>query len=467
MSSYYLLFLSPDIVHEYISSGQTRITLHHPATHLQVEDRIIPVRRSGEEETILPVVYQITSVNRNVGTVTLQVEDIYNRSIRLAEVTHPQILQHALRKVHSNVINEAALLAPNLVDPLMETLEGKRMEEKILLASIKHYITARGYYFDDETLANYHICLKTRPFVILAGLSGTGKSKLSQLYAEALGHKQRYLRLPVRPNWNDDRYLLGHLNVITGEYVTEPAVEFILEANQDQDQLYFFCLNEMNLAHVEYYFSQFLSAMEEERSQDRQILLLSKREQKILEQQENSQHLPSRLLIPTNLFFTGTINVDETTQPISDKVIDRANTLEFFTVDLDKIPQPSTLPDPITLASFTWKSYQVKTPDTTFREPIIEISKILNKANLGLGYRVLRDIELYVANSKNLLDPLVAFDLQVKQRILPRVRGTEVISNMIDDLLKLLKQNKLSRSEQRLDEMKSRLKRDDYTSFWR
>jgi 5-methylcytosine-specific restriction endonuclease McrBC GTP-binding regulatory subunit McrB len=303
--------------------------------------------------------------------------------------------------------------------------------------------------------------------VILAGLSGTGKSKLSQLYAEALGHKQRYLRLPVRPNWNDDRYLLGHLNVITGDYVTEPAVEFILEANQDQDQLYFFCLDEMNLAHVEYYFSQFLSAMEEEQPEDREILLLSKREQKILQQQENSQQVPSRLLIPPNLFFTGTINVDETTQPISDKVIDRANTLEFFTVDLDKIPQPTALPDPITLSSFTWQSYQVKTPDTTFRDHIIEISKILNKANLGLGYRVLREMELYVANSKQLLDPLVAFDLQVKQRILPRVRGTEVVKSMMEDLQKFLKQHHLLHSEQRLNEMRSRLNRDGYTSFWR
>jgi 5-methylcytosine-specific restriction endonuclease McrBC GTP-binding regulatory subunit McrB len=460
MSNYYLLFLSPEVVREYISSDQARITLHHSATHLQVDDRIIPVRTSGEE-TILPVVYQITSVNRNAGTITFQVEDVYQRAVSL------QVLQHASKNTHNLIQNEAMFLGPKIFNSVIDALGGKRLEEKALLDSIKHYITARGYYFDDETLANYHICLKTRPFVILAGLSGTGKSKLSQLYAEALGHKQRYLRLPVRPNWNDDRYLLGHLNVITGEYVTEPAVEFIMEANQDQDQLYFFCLDEMNLAHVEYYFSQFLSAMEEERPEDREILLLSKREQKILEPQENSQQVPSRLLIPTTLFFTGTINVDETTQPISDKVIDRANTLEFFTVDLDKVPQPTALPDPITLSSFTWKSYQVKTPDMTFRDHIIEIGKILNKANLGLGYRVLREMELYVANSKQLLDPLVAFDLQVKQRILPCVRGTEIISNMIDDLVKFLKQNKLPRSEQRLDEMKSRLKRDGYTSFWR
>ncbi len=462
MSNYYLLFLSPDIVHEYISSGQSRITFHYPALQVQVDDRILLVRAS-REKTILPFVYQITSVNRSAGTLTMQMEEVYNRAVSSGEDTTLPIL----RDIRHQVSPDPSPLSQEIFRQVLDALGGKRLEEQALLDCIKRYITARGYYFDDETLANYHICLKTRPFVILAGLSGTGKSKLSQLYAEALGHTSRYLRLPVRPNWNDDRYLLGHLNVITGEYVTEPAVEFILEANQDQDQLYFFCLDEMNLAHVEYYFSQFLSAMEEERPEDRHILLLSKREQKILEQQENSQHLPSRLLIPTNLFFTGTINVDETTQPISDKVIDRANTLEFFMVDLDKIPQPTTLPDPITLSSFTWKSYQVKIPDTTFREPIIEISKILNKANLGLGYRVLREMELYVANSKQLLDPLVAFDLQVKQRILPRVRGTEVISTMVDDLLKFLKQNKLPRSEQRLDEMKSRLKRDGYTSFWR
>ncbi len=84
-----------------------------------------------------------------------------------------------------------------------------------------------------------------------------------------------------------------------------------------------------------------------------------------------------------------------------------------------------------------------------------------------MGYRILRDIELYIANSKNLLDPRVAFDLQIKQRILPRIRGTEVISSMLEELYTFLKQNNLSRSEQRLDEMKSRLKRDGYTSFWR
>src|SRR5437588_12321918 len=159
---------------------------------------------------------------------------------------------------------------------------GFLLEERDLLEHIKCYIAAKGYYFDDETIYNYHICLKTRPFVILAGLSGTGKSKLSQLYAEAMSHtvqNKRYLRLAVRPGWNDDRYLLGYLNSITGEYVTELAVDFIIKAEEERDNLYFFWLDEMNFAQVEYYFSYFLRALEEDKQSVCLIPLISDRDQ--------------------------------------------------------------------------------------------------------------------------------------------------------------------------------------------
>ena len=103
----------------------------------------------------------------------------------------------------------------------------------------------------------------------------------------------------------------------------------------------------------------------------------------------------------------------------------------------------------------------------SYRSQIVEIGNLLNKADMGLGYRVLREIGLYLANSENLLSPEVAFDLQVKQRILPRVRGTEAIRGVLDELLAFMKQNGLPRSEQRLSEMKFRFKRDGYTNFWR
>jgi 5-methylcytosine-specific restriction endonuclease McrBC GTP-binding regulatory subunit McrB len=184
------------------------------------------------------------------------------------------------------------------------------LSEKDLLEYIQRYIAAKGYYFEKETLYNYHICLKTRPFVILAGLSGTGKSKLPKLYAEALGHtfeNKHYLRLPVRPTWNDDRYLLGYLNTITGEYMTESAVDFVIKAENDFYNLYFFCLDEMNLAHVEYYFSQFLSALEEDEPHHRTITLLNEKTLERLTAHNSAIDVPSTILISPNLLITGTV----------------------------------------------------------------------------------------------------------------------------------------------------------------
>lgn len=431
----------------------------------EVDDKLLLMPLKREHPAILPYATKIINVNRQASTMTLEIEEAYNKSVPLAMVID----------ILSNTSNEelpAGLKRISQVNfnAIIEHMGGVRLQEGELLAQVQRYIAAKGYYFDDETLYNYHICLKTRPLVILAGLSGTGKSKLSQLYAEAVTHAiqhHRYLRLAVRPSWNDDRYLLGYLNTITGEYITEPAVDFILQAEQDDDNLYFFCLDEMNLAHVEYYFSQFLSALEEDEPIQRKIPLISERSQQRLAAQGKSVDVPASVTIPANLLFTGTINVDETTQPLSDKVIDRANTIEFFAVDLDKIPERQPEPDTVAVSAWTWHSYQARQPDNTYRARIVEIGKILSKADMGLGYRVLHEIELYLANSKNLLSPEVAFDLQVKQRILPRVRGTEAIGGVLDEFIGFTKRYNLPRSEKRLDEMKFRLKRDGYTNFWR
>ena len=355
-------------------------------------------------------------------------------------------------------------------EDIVALMGGALLNEEDLLKHVTKFISARGYYFSDETIANYHICLKTRPFVILAGLSGTGKSKLSQLYAEAIGHtvqNGRYLRLAVRPSWNDDRFLLGYLNSITGEYVTEPAIEFVINAERDRENLYFFCLDEMNLAHVEYYFSQFLSAMEEESTADRRIYLFSEVAQRRLQAQGKLVDVDRIVIVPDNLLFTGTINVDETTQPISDKVIDRANTIEFFDIDLSKVPDRQPTPEPVRVSTSTWNSYRAVRPDNSVRKQVMELNDILNKSGLGLGYRVLREIELYMANNTGILDPKSAFDLQVKQRILPRVRGTAAIMGILRELISYMKAHNLNHSGSRLEEMENRLKRDGYTSFWR
>ncbi|GCF08504.1 McrB family protein [Dictyobacter arantiisoli] len=459
MSKSYLLYLSSSSSSRPISAQQSRLLLNQHATHMQVGDRILLVQ-DQKEKNILPVVYIVEALNRGTGALTLKRDKIYNQTVKLADIATIPSLQR------NSIQNSTQQLSDNDLTFVIETMMGgSRMEERSLLDTIAAYITDRGYYFERETLDNYHICLKTRPFAILAGLSGTGKSKLSQLYAEALGHKKHYLRLPVSPNWYSDQALLGYFDTISGQYITEQAADFILKANQDTDNLYFICLDEMNLAHVEHYFAQFLSAMEEEDPEERTVRLMA---DNVYQRLEEKASLQPKLQLPTNLFFTGTINVDETTKSISDKVIDRANTLEFFSVDLEKAPLPAEIPpSPLNISAYTWQSYVSTRRDTTFRPQLSEISKILNRADMGLGFRILHDIERYLANSQELLEPGVAFDLQVKQRILPRVRGTETIKKNIDELHAFARNNGLSRTENRLDAMKYRLQRDGYTSFWR
>ncbi|GHO82282.1 McrB family protein [Dictyobacter formicarum] len=451
----------------------------------EIDDHIFLLHKM--EKCILPYEFIVVKMNRDHGTFVVKVSVIYQQAIPLPAInlllsedqTKGDFTQISKREVKAmtslmRILSSTTILSPEQaaststasrqIDQAEE--EDIIFDEREVLDYVKDYIRNKGYYFEDEALYNYHICLKTRPFVILAGLSGTGKSKLAQLYTEALGQQQHFKRLSVRPNWNDDRYLLGYLNTVTGEYITEPAVEFIMDAMKDQRNLYSLCLDEMNLAHVEYYFSQFLSAMEEDQPKDRCISLLSKRAQAQLER-EKKENIFTEIYLPENLLFTGTINIDETTQPISDKVIDRANTIEFFNVDLEKIPEPRETSDPLRVSAKAWQSYQVKKPDTSYQSTIIEINKILKQADIGIGYRILHEIGLYMANNNGLLDTQVAFDLQVKQRILPRVRGTENIEKMLNELLAFSKSNKLTRTERRLTEMKNRLKRDGYTSFWR
>jgi 5-methylcytosine-specific restriction protein B len=197
-------------------------------------------------------------------------------------------------------------------------------KEQIILHSINDLIKKSGFTFSLLQITNYYLSLKTKPFVILTGISGTGKTKITELFAKAVceDFEKQYLLLPVRPDWNDDRNLIGYYNPLTKQYQTTPFLDFIMKAAQDPENPYFVCLDEMNLARVEYYFSTFLSAME---SGSKEISLSG-----------FNGDMEYKTSIPSNLFFTGTVNMDETTYRFSPKVLDRANTIEFHEIDLLK-----------------------------------------------------------------------------------------------------------------------------------
>ena len=194
-----------------------------------------------------------------------------------------------------------------------------------LLNWICQYVQQRGFTFTREVVADYYVSLKTKPFVILTGVSATGKTGLTQLVASALsgpdaGH---YLLVPVSPDWTDDTYLLGYYNVIQERQIETAFSKFYRWSSDVRSEPFFVCLDEMNLAKVEHYFSHFLSKMETGE-------------------------------LPPNLFITGTVNVDESTYLFSKKVLDRANTIEFNEVYLFDKPGGGSIQD-----NFTWAERQV------------------------------------------------------------------------------------------------------------
>ena len=134
--------------------------------------------------------------------------------------------------------------------------------------TINDYLSSQGFYFEESTVSAFYTALKTKGFVILAGLTGTGKTKLPQLFYELVADdgKQR-LFLPVRPDWRDSKPLVGYYNPITKEYDSTDLLNLIIKAKENWEKEvdkrpYFVLLDEMNLARVEYYFADFLSVLE-------------------------------------------------------------------------------------------------------------------------------------------------------------------------------------------------------------
>ncbi|MDI6553779.1 McrB family protein [Leuconostoc falkenbergense] len=134
------------------------------------------------------------------------------------------------------------------------------------LMDLHEYIQERGFYYSLDQIYNFYVSLKTKPFVIITGISGSGKSKIVDLFAEYIGkvndNNDNYEIVPVKPNWTDSRGLFGFHNIITETYEITPTLQLFLRANQNPEKPYFLILDEMNLAKVEYYFSDFLSLLE-------------------------------------------------------------------------------------------------------------------------------------------------------------------------------------------------------------
>lgn len=215
----------------------------------------------------------------------------------------------------------------------------------------------------DSTYRPYITAIKSKPFLLLAGISGTGKSRIVRELARACWDEgsaefkaqkpKNFEMVQVKPNWHDSSELIGYVSRIDGvRYVVGPFLKFMVKAINDPDTPYFLCLDEMNLAPVEQYFAEYLSVVESRKRQEDGTITTdpivdysNTDEYKSLIDQlfpdddtQRSQYLTEkggkRLSIPTNLIVVGTVNMDDTTFSFSRKVLDRAMTIEMNEVNL-------------------------------------------------------------------------------------------------------------------------------------
>lgn len=378
--------------------------------------------------------------------------------------------------------------------------EDNLSEEKKIINKVKSYIEYKGFSYNGELIENFYLSLKSKPFVILAGTSGTGKTRLVKLFAEAVGATSdngRYKLVSVRPDWSDSSDLFGHVN-LQGKFVQGAITDFIKDAMDNTDKPYFLCLDEMNLARVEYYLSDFLSIIETRKRDEDNGQIIT--DEIVLDEAARENY--EGLYLPENLYVIGTVNMDETTFPFSKKVLDRANTIEFsyvnlepdFGTDVENVESVEQDNDFLRTEYIILKT-DTETSDQAFITKVCTelqaINETLQEANAHVGYRVRDEIVFYMLNNEKskLLEYNDALDNEIMQKILPRIQGSgaatkdllcELFKKFAGDYSGLSQEQtwkqmktyiganacKYKKSAEKICYMMRRFEEDGFTSYW-
>lgn len=345
--------------------------------------------------------------------------------------------------------------------------------------------------FDASFAQRYINSLIAKPFVILTGNSGTGKTRIakqfSQYLEEDINGKKNWLIVPVGADWTDNTKMLGFYNPLEEKYVSTPTLDFILQACENPSIPHFLILDEMNLSHVERYFSDFLSAMES----DEEIPLYKKPVKKG-DTEDSEDVIPEKIRLPKNLFVTGTVNIDETTYMFSPKVLDRSNVVEFKPEkdDVLKLMTGATDVNKVEAADFgvaegfTVLASEIRNGVCNVDAEILDQVKLflddiyneLQESGFEFAYRTVKEIRQYFAAAyelqKDEFNLTRTMDEQIVQKILPKIYGDR---KQIGELLNTLEtkckngvgesSEEMTLSLKKIEQMKKRLDKYQYASF--
>jgi MoxR-like ATPase len=349
-------------------------------------------------------------------------------------------------------------------------------------------VAASGVRLSDDLVRAFFAALAAKPFAILTGLSGSGKTQLAMRLGDWLGSddagRPRFLLVPVRPDWTGPEYLFGYRDVLRssaeGEVWAVPdALEFILRAHNEPGEPHLLVLDEMNLAHVERYFADFLSGIE-----SRQPILPELRP---VGNEWRATGNAQRLPLPRNLIVVGTVNVDETTYLFSPKVLDRAFTFEFRTSadELDpSLGRPTSLApgDPThrrtfvrLLADDAWHRANASPPAEAIFTDLKELHALLSPSSHEFGHRVLHEALRFAAflHAVGVTDRWRVLDWILLTKLLPKMHGTRArVEQPLRDLLEFaigdsgdLARARMPRSASKLDRMLKVLMQAQFVSF--
>lgn len=412
------------------------------------------------------------------------------------------------------------------------TFSDSKDRSSVLASKIKAYAeskdvnTLKRYekYITFDTLTKVYLpAMRTKPFLLLAGISGTGKSRIVKQMAfescpdiPALRSDKtapgNYELIEVKPNWHDSSELLGYESEIGGpHYVVTPFVRFLVKAMRYPNVPFFVCMDEMNLAPVEQYFAEFLSVLESRKLlSDGTITseplikadIFSKYADQLhrdldITDTETYKAVYDRLKndglrLPSNLIVVGTVNMDETTHQFSRKVIDRAMTIEMNIEDAETPfknffeggdalhyydnPQPKELFLPKVVQASEALSTLSAEDASYLKENVPGLLHSLNSALNGtpfkIAYRVQNELILYFfslreENPDEATEALLAqaMDAILMMKVLPRIEGDE---DLLDKPLKALAQftENYPQASRKIAEMQERLPQAHFTCFW-
>lgn len=348
------------------------------------------------------------------------------------------------------------------------------------LVKVIEFIRAKGYVVDPWQIAAYVTAVRTKPLVTIAGISGTGKSTMPRLIAQAT--EAVFQLEPVNPDWTDSGEVVGHTN-LNDDFVPGSLMQMARQASENPDAQHFFMLDELNLARPEYYLAEVLSVIE---TRTRTAGGLETEPLKRNSGTDDADTDWSDIQLPPNLAIVGSVNMDETTFSFARKVLDRTFVLEFTDVDLENISTTS----PTT--SESWKSEDWEQPFLAIAEMgetdaakkaiaiLKDVNDILQPLQQHVGYRVRDDVAMFLENAQGCLNLFVTsdgervdpLDLALFMKILPRIQGSSsTLAPALDSLLEVAAgENSLKRAfslcQDRVELMKKRLHQDGFASYW-